>query len=258
MLLCANLNQPWNSALPTLILLRKCKTSTDVDQIHARLITTGFIKSPAVTTKIVLAFSPSPLSPLVDFARHVFFMHRAFSSPEQDMDPFLWNAVIKSYSHGREPEQAFIMLCLMLETGVCFDNFSLSLVLKACSRLGLIKEGTQVHGLLSKLNFGDDLFLQNCLISMYLCCGFIGYARHFFDRMSTRDSVSYNSMIDGYIKRGMIDSARELFEFMPIENKNLITWNCMISGEKVSMEKILSNMREDWPTSVMRIFMGRD
>ncbi|XP_022735050.1 pentatricopeptide repeat-containing protein At2g45350, chloroplastic-like [Durio zibethinus] len=227
MLLCANLNKPWNSTQPTL-LLPKCKTSNDVNQIHARLITTGFIQCPTLTTKLILAFSPSPLPPLVDFARHVFFMHHAF--PTQDRDPFLWNAVMKSYSHGRDPEQALLLLSLMLECGVSFDKFSLSLVLKACSRLGLMKEGMQVHGLLRKLNFGSDLFLQNCLISLYLRCGFIGYARQLFDNMSMRDSVSYNSMIDGYIKRGMIDLACELFDFMPMEYKNLITWNCMISG----------------------------
>ncbi|XWS35681.1 hypothetical protein CRYUN_Cryun20dG0017300 [Craigia yunnanensis] len=230
MLFCANLNQPWNSTLPTLVLLRKCKTSNDVNQIHARLITTGFIESPTLTTKIILAFSPSLFSPLVDFARYVFFTHHTFRSPKQDMNPFLWNAVIKSYSHGRDPEQALAVLSLMLEYGVSFDKFSLSLVLKACSRLGLMKEGMQVHGLLRKLNVGSDLFLQNCLISLYLRCGFIGYARQLFDSMSRRDSVSYNSMIDGYIKRGMIDLASELFDFMPMEYKNLITWNCMISG----------------------------
>ncbi|KAK6285501.1 hypothetical protein POUND7_011680 [Theobroma cacao] len=230
MLRCANLSQPWNSALPTLVLLPKCKTWNDVNQIHARLITTGFIRSLALTTKIVLAFSPSPFCPLVDFARHVFFTHHAFRSPEQEMDPFLWNAAIKSYSHGRDAKQAFVVLCLMLENGVRFDTFSLSLVLKACSRLGLMKEGMQVHGLLRKLNFGSDLFLQNCLISLYLRCGFVGYARQLFDRMCRRDSVSYNSMIDGYIKTGMIHLARELFEFMPMEDKNLITWNSMISG----------------------------
>ncbi|XP_012489757.1 pentatricopeptide repeat-containing protein At2g45350, chloroplastic [Gossypium raimondii] len=230
MLTCANLNQPWNSTLPTLALLQKCRTLTDVNQIHGRLITTGFIRSQVLTTKIVLTFSPSPFTPLVDFARYVFFTYLAFRSPKQDEDPFLWNAVIKSYSHGREAQEAFIILCLMLENGVPFDKFSLSLVLKACSQLGLLKEGMQVHGLLRKLNFGSDLFLQNCLISYYLRCGFIGYARQLFDRMSMRDSVSYNSMIDGYIKRGMIDLAKELFDVMPLEKKNLITWNSMISG----------------------------
>ncbi|XWS45924.1 hypothetical protein CRYUN_Cryun14cG0021100 [Craigia yunnanensis] len=122
------------------------------------------------------------------------------------------------------------MLSLMLEYGVSFDKFSLSLVLKACSRLGLMKEGMQVHGLLRKLNIGSDLFLQNCLISLYLRCGFIGYARQLFDSISMRDSVSYNSMIDGgyaQLENGM-DLALELFEELPA--RDLISWNSMING----------------------------
>lgn len=137
---------------------------------------------------------------------------------------------MKSYSHGREPKQALAMFCLMLENGVCVDKFTFSLVLKACSRVGLVKEGMQIHGLLKKMEFGLDVFLQNCVILWCLRCGFVEIARQVFDRMPKRDSVSYNSMIDGYVKCGMIISARELFDCMPVEEKNLISWNSMISG----------------------------
>lgn len=136
---------------------------------------------------------------------------------------------MKSYSHGREPKQALAMLCLMLENGVFVDKFTFSLVLKACSRVGLVKEGMQIHGLLKKMEFGLDVFLQNCLIWWYLRSGFVEIARQVFDRMPKRDSVSYNSMIDGYVKCGMIKSARNLFDCMPVEEKNLISWNSMIS-----------------------------
>ncbi|MBA0605344.1 hypothetical protein Godav_017931 [Gossypium davidsonii] len=50
--------------------------------------------------------------------------------------------------------------------------------------------------------------------------------------MSMRDSVSYNSMINGYIKREMIDLTRELFDVMPLEkmlNRDLISWNSIIN-----------------------------
>uniref|UniRef100_A0A2N9IS44 Uncharacterized protein n=1 Tax=Fagus sylvatica TaxID=28930 RepID=A0A2N9IS44_FAGSY len=105
-------------------------------------------------------------------------------------------------------------------------TFTLSLV----GLVGLVKEGMQIHGLLKKMEFGLDVFLQNCLIWLYLRGGFVEFARQVFDRMPNRDSVSYNSMIDGYVKRGMIKSARDLFDCMPVEEKNLISWNSMISG----------------------------
>ncbi|KAI3701027.1 hypothetical protein L2E82_45669 [Cichorium intybus] len=198
MLTCVSSNQqPWNSTLPTLIHLPNCKTQFDINQIHARLLTTGYIKNSYLTTKLILNFASSPHIPLIQFARHIFFSH-SISRSSKTKDPFLWNAVIKTFSHGDDPKQAVFVLGLMLENRACVDKFSFSLVLKACSRMESIREGMQV-----------------------------------FDRMAERDSISFNSMIDGYIKCGMITSARELFDSLPSEKKNLRSWNCMISGYAV-------------------------
>ncbi|XP_052191676.1 pentatricopeptide repeat-containing protein At2g45350, chloroplastic [Diospyros lotus] len=237
MLVCANSNQPWNSTLPMFGLLPRCKTQSDVNQIHARLITTGFINKAALTTKLILSFCSSPYTPLVQFARHLFFsLHAGRTGKATEFDPFLWNAVIKSYSHGDDPEGAVVLFASMLENGVCVDKFSFSLVMKACSRMGLIKEGMQIHGLLRKYEIGSEVFVENCLVCLYLRCGCLEFARRVFDRMPKRDSVSFNLMIDGYVKSGMIDMARELFDCMPLEIKNLITWNSMISGYAQSVD----------------------
>jgi hypothetical protein len=37
-------------------------------------------------------------------------------------------------------------------------------------------------------------------------------------------------MIDGYVKCGIVDFARELFNSLSLEIRNLITWNAMVSG----------------------------
>ncbi|KAH7519587.1 hypothetical protein FEM48_Zijuj08G0052800 [Ziziphus jujuba var. spinosa] len=240
MILCVNANQPWNSILQTLGLLKKCKTLNDVSQIHARLITTGFIKNNSLTTKIILSFVSSPYTPVVEFARYLFFTQHAFRRRRKEEDPFLWNAVIKSHSHGCDPKQALVIFCLMLELGVRVDKFSLSLVLKACGRMGLVKEGLQIHGLLRKMEIGKHLYLQNSLIGWYQRCGYVEFSRQVFDRMPRRDSVSYNSMIDGYVKCGMVDLARELFDSMPEEEKNSISWNSMISGHAQSENELKS------------------
>lgn len=242
MLLGVSAKQPWNSTLPTLFLLNKCKTLNDVNQVHARLVTTGFIKNDALTTKLILSFISSPHTPLVEFARYVFFTRHACRTRRKGEDPFLWNAVIKSYSHGSDPKQALAIFCLMLENGVCADKFSFSLVLKACGRMGLVKEGLQIHGLLRKMETGSHLYLQNSLIGWYHRCGYIEFSRQVFDRIPKRDSVSYNSMIDGYVKCGLIYLARELFNCMPEEEKNLISWNSMISGYAQSVNGLESAM----------------
>ncbi|KAL5073200.1 hypothetical protein RYX36_012184 [Vicia faba] len=233
MLVCANSSsyQPWSSTIPTLILLPKFTTKEHMNQLHARLITTGFIKNTFLTTKLILTFVSSPHKPLIEFARYIFFKNHALRvERDRNDDPFLWNAVIRSYSHGSDPKGALFLLCLMIENGVCLDKYSFSLVLKACLNMGLMKEGMQVYGLLCKTDIGCGLFLQNCLIGLFMRCGCVDFAEQMFDRMAERDSVSYNSMIDGYVKCGLIGRACELFNGMAMEEKNLITWNSMIRG----------------------------
>lgn len=225
----ANSSLPWNSTHQTQILLQRSKTSNDINQIHAQMVTTGLIENANFTSKIITSLASSQYYPLVEFARYVFFT-RHLGRRKGEEDPYLWNAVIKSYSHGIQPEQALVLFCLMVENGVFGDNFSFSLVLKACSRLGWVKEGMQIHGMLRKMEFGCDLYLENCLIGLYLKCGFVEVARQLFDKMTVRDSVSFNSMIGGYVKCGEIGLARELFDCMAVKEKNLVTWNSMISG----------------------------
>ncbi|PIN25771.1 hypothetical protein CDL12_01483 [Handroanthus impetiginosus] len=215
--------QPWNSTVPAFTFASKCKTQMEINQLHANLITTGHIHNPSLTSKIILNFAFSQHKPSVEFARHLFFEYNY-------RDPFLWNAIIKSFSHGDEPDNAFPLFVLMLVRGVLVDEYSFSLVLKSCSRLYLLNKGMQIHGLMLKCGVGADVFLQNCLICMYVKCGIIQLGRQVFDRMIRKDSFSYNLMIDGYVKCGMVSLARELFDIMPLEMKNLVSWNTMISG----------------------------
>ncbi|KAL2343544.1 hypothetical protein Fmac_004829 [Flemingia macrophylla] len=128
------------------------------------MIITGFIRSPSLTTSLILSFISSPHEPLIDFARSVFFKHHAFHNP------FLWNAIIRSHSHGFHPKRALLVLRSMLENAVCLDEYSFSFALKACTKVGLVREGMQFHGLLWKMDFGEDVFLQNCLIVLFIRC----------------------------------------------------------------------------------------
>ncbi|KAL2345474.1 hypothetical protein Fmac_006759 [Flemingia macrophylla] len=135
-----------------------------VNQLHAHMIITGFIRSPSLTTSLILSFISSPHEPLIDFARSVFFKHHAFRNPS------IWNTVIRSHSHGFHPKRAPLVLRSMLENAVCLDEYSFSLALKACAKVGLVREGMLFHGLLWKMDFGEDIFLHNCLIVLFIRC----------------------------------------------------------------------------------------
>ncbi|KZV37108.1 pentatricopeptide repeat-containing protein chloroplastic-like [Dorcoceras hygrometricum] len=223
MLVSVNSIQPWNSTFPVLDFASRCRTEVEIKQLHASLIVTGNIYNQSLVSRIVLGSAFSQHKPVVNFARDLFF-------EKKYKDSFIWNAIIKSFSHGDEPEYAFNVFALMLVNGVLVDEYSFSLVLKSCARLGLSDKGMQLHGLMSKFGFRSDVLLQNCLICMYVKCGCIHFGKKVFDEMLIRDSFTYNLIIDGYVKNGMVTLARELFDLMPMEMKNLVTWNTMISG----------------------------
>ncbi|XP_021810383.1 pentatricopeptide repeat-containing protein At1g62260, mitochondrial [Prunus avium] len=73
-----------------------------------------------------------------------------------------------------------------------------------------------------------DFFALNKRISHLIRTGQIAQAREDFDRMEQRNVVTWNSMITGYVKRREIAKARKLFDEMP--ERDVVSWNLMISG----------------------------
>lgn len=49
-----------------------------------------------------------------------------------------------------------------------------------------------------------------------------------FDEMGSRDLVSWNAMVDGYVKVGDLGTAREVFDSMGA--RNVVSWNVMVGG----------------------------
>jgi len=94
------------------------------------------------------------------------------------------------------------------------DTFTYPFVLKCCGRLKLTQQAKQLHGLIKKMGFGFDLYIQNALIHLYSEIGELGIARQVFDRMSHRDVVSWTSMIDGFVNHDLTVEAIVLFERM--------------------------------------------
>ncbi|CAA6657207.1 unnamed protein product [Spirodela intermedia] len=63
---------------------------------------------------------------------------------------------------------------------------------------------------------------------MYSSFGHVDSAQQIFDYRAGSNLVTWNSIIDGYVKKGMTSRARELFDEMP--ERDIFTWNVMIAG----------------------------
>ena len=91
------------------------------------------------------------------------------------------------------------------------NDFSLSLALKACSKLGLRERGIQIHQGLSSKSLSDP-FIQATLIHFYMQCKDVDRAEDIFFVADRSSPVSISAMMKGYVTNGMPSKALRLFE----------------------------------------------
>lgn len=116
----------------------------------------------------------------------------------------------------------------MLHNNVLPDGFTLPSIIKGCSRLHAKSEGKQIHGLVFKIGFGFDKFVQSSLVNMYSKFGDMGLARLVFDKMGDKDLVVWNCLVDGYARNDEVEFALKVFDEMPKRDK--FTWTCLVDG----------------------------
>uniref|UniRef100_A0A2N9GJB8 DYW domain-containing protein n=1 Tax=Fagus sylvatica TaxID=28930 RepID=A0A2N9GJB8_FAGSY len=143
-----------------------------------------------------------------------------------------WNAMISGYVHHGFIDEALEMFRKMHLKGIQHDEFTYTSVISACANAGLFKHGKQVHAFIlrteekPKPNF--SLSVNNELVTLYWKCGKVEEAREIFDKMLSRDFVSWNAILSAYVNLGRIVEAKSFFKEMP--ERNLLTWTVMISG----------------------------
>ncbi|XP_072960418.1 pentatricopeptide repeat-containing protein CRR2, chloroplastic-like [Typha angustifolia] len=161
-------------------------------KLHARLILSGLGFDTVLATKLVNLYS---VCNSLSYARNLFDR-----IPKRNL--FLWNVLIRAYAWNGPHEVAISLYYQMLDYGLVPDNFTFPFVLKACSALSDIKTGRDIHDLVVHTQWDTDVFVGAGLIDMYAKCGCVDDARNVFDRIFTRDTVLWNSMIAAYAQNG--------------------------------------------------------
>ncbi|OIV94805.1 hypothetical protein TanjilG_22002 [Lupinus angustifolius] len=201
-------------------LLERCSNIKELKQIHGLILKKGNITHHLIVSRLLASYVSIEKGKL-EYARTVF---DRISSPNTVM----WNTMIRAYSNSNEPEAALLMYHQMLHHSVPHNSYTFPFILKACCAISAFEETSQIHGHLIKRGFGSELYATNSLLHVFATSGRMESAHALFNRLPTRDVVSWNSMIDGYMKFGNIDMAYKTFQAMPV--KNVITWTTMIVG----------------------------
>ncbi|PKA51587.1 Pentatricopeptide repeat-containing protein [Apostasia shenzhenica] len=172
------------------------------------------------------------LPPFTSFYLSLGLLSDAASVVNESTINVPWNLLISAYVRDGLFPEAFAAYNQMVAGGVAPDHFTFPPVLKACGETGDLGFGREIHRHIENTQNGWNLFVSNALVSMYLKCGVVDVARKLFDEMPERDVVSWNSIISGYASRGIWKEAFKLFERAKKGNSevNSITWNTIISG----------------------------
>lgn len=125
-----------------------------------------------------------------------------------------WNAMIAGYTllEGNG-EKALLLFRKMQMQGEVPDEFTFTSTLKACSGLGAIRQGSQIHASLVTRGFSCwvQTTIAGALVDLYVKCRHLLEARRVFDQITQKNIISWSALILGYAQEGNLLEAMELF-----------------------------------------------
>ncbi|KAI5075904.1 hypothetical protein GOP47_0009980 [Adiantum capillus-veneris] len=160
-------------------------------------------------------------SALIDMYAKCGFLveaQRVFDKLEVHDDVVLWNTLISGYIARGQNKIALNVFQQMKLQDVAPDGVTFVQTLKACSNLGSLSKGQEIHTEVARKGLLERYaLLGSTLVDMYMKCDSLMKAQEVFDKLLIRDSISWNIMISGYVEHGCDTKALECFEKMLFE-----------------------------------------
>ncbi|CAH2038818.1 unnamed protein product [Thlaspi arvense] len=158
-----------------------------------------------------------------------------------------WTSRITLLSRNGRLAEAVKEFSGMRLAGVEPNHITFIALLSGCGDFASGSEalGDLLHGYACKLGLDrNHVMVGTAILGMYSKRGRFRKARLVFDYMEDKNSVTWNTMIDGYMRSGQVDEAVKLFDEMP--DRDLISWTAMINGfvKKGFHEEALAWFRE--------------
>ncbi|GAB4840867.1 Pentatricopeptide repeat-containing protein At3g57430, chloroplastic [Ancistrocladus abbreviatus] len=127
----------------------------------------------------------------------------------------LWNAMITGYTQNGQYDKALMLFIEMMAVAGLYPNpTTMASVLPACVHCKGFSDREGIHSFVIKLGFQGQMYVQNALMDMYARMGKIETTEAIFDSMEFRDTVSWNTMITGYVFCGCHSDALLLLHEM--------------------------------------------
>ncbi|KAI4386689.1 hypothetical protein MLD38_004600 [Melastoma candidum] len=134
-------------------------------------------------------------------------------------NPELWNSIISGYVYNGLLIESLSMFREMNSSGVKPDAVSIVNILSACSKVASSLLAKSAHAFSLKMDFASNINVANALMESYSVCGGLGYALMIFDHMTTKDTVSWNTLISGCIRNREPEKFKMLVHQMQKEDE---------------------------------------
>jgi pentatricopeptide repeat protein len=144
-------------------------------------------------------------------------MAREIFDGTADRDAFSWSSMISAYAKGRRSKEALELWKEMSAARVAPDCITMVSVLSACSDMGALAIGAEVHRFVESNRVEVDVKLGTALVDMYAKCGDIENSLTVFRAMPVKDVLTWSSMIIGLANHGLGHDALSLFSEMVSE-----------------------------------------
>ncbi|KAJ8441174.1 hypothetical protein Cgig2_024905 [Carnegiea gigantea] len=119
-----------------------------------------------------------------------------------DKDVVSWNAIIAGFAEKGLHKDAYSVFRHMLIGPVAPNYSTIASMLPVFTTLNkdtAYRLGRELHAYaLRRVELQENIFVLNALLTFYLRIGLLQEAEDIFDRMGSRDLISWNAMISGY------------------------------------------------------------
>ncbi|XP_078172099.1 pentatricopeptide repeat-containing protein At2g39620-like [Carex rostrata] len=124
------------------------------------------------------------------------------------------NSLIRSLTRESQPKIAIRLYHYMHHLGVQPDKYTFTFVLKACADDLDSRNADFVYEEIKCRGLTTDLFICTALVDLYSKLGMVSTAREVFDKMPVVDAITWNAMIAGFSRGNAPYEAVNLFRRM--------------------------------------------
>ncbi|KAK9069021.1 hypothetical protein SSX86_013137 [Deinandra increscens subsp. villosa] len=140
---------------------------------------------------------------------------KLFERLDEKTDVVSWNSVISACSVSGQASEALRLFREMQMVRISPNTYTFVAILQACEQsLYPVNYGKELHAFVLKSDMYQEMHVINALVVMYTKCGKMKEAVSIFNAMDEKDSITWNSILSGFVQSGLYDEVLATFHKM--------------------------------------------